>query len=74
MRTAEEWLEEMFSRGNWVAADTVTLRAIQHDALLEAAEIAARHIGQRSSDGRKILDAILARAEELNDLPRTKEG
>lgn len=32
MKTAEAWLEEMFGKGNWITADTITLKAIQLDA------------------------------------------
>lgn len=71
MKTAQEWIPVLNDNAqSW----TKTIHEIQSDALLEAAEIAARHIGQRSSDGRKILDAILARAEELNDRPHPQEG
>jgi hypothetical protein len=39
VRPDEEWLEQMFGKGNWVVADSVTIRAIQADALRHAARI-----------------------------------
>ncbi len=39
-KSAEEWLDDMFSKGNWVTADTVTLRGIQANTMQEAARIA----------------------------------
>ncbi len=38
-KSAEEWLDDMFSKGNWVTADTVTLRGVQSNTMREAARI-----------------------------------
>lgn len=32
MKSASEWCEDMLSRGNWVVADEIKIRAIQEDA------------------------------------------
>lgn len=45
MKSAEEWCEEMFHKGNWVVADTMTIRGIQADALRHAAELARLYGG-----------------------------
>lgn len=44
MRIAEDWLEEMFGRGNWVVADTKTIKQIQLDAMKDGAIRSARMI------------------------------
>ena len=41
MKTAEEWCEDMFGQGNWVVADTATIKAIQLDAMKEGMRRAA---------------------------------
>jgi hypothetical protein len=40
MKTAEDWLEELFGTSNWVIADSVTIRAIQLDAMAHCAWVA----------------------------------
>lgn len=32
MKSTSEWCEDMLSRGNWVVADEIKIRAIQEDA------------------------------------------
>jgi hypothetical protein len=44
MKTAEEWMEEMFGRLNWSVADTVTLKAIQLDAFKAGMTASAERI------------------------------
>lgn len=81
MKSADDWLEEMFGRGNWVVADTITIKEIQRDAIKEAAEIVHARIVTLETWGddetqenvhikeiralRPIYDAIIERGEKL---------
>jgi len=60
MKPAEEWCEEMFGKSNWVVADTKTINAIRHEALLHAA-------GMIIEDGNPMVakERILAEANKL---------
>ena len=48
-KSAEEWLDDMFSKGNWVTADTVTLRGIQSNTMREAARVATERASLHSN-------------------------
>jgi len=80
MKQAEEWMDEMFGHNNWVVADTVTLRAVQLEAVRHGMTLAAEHLhGVRGGDRatlefceqhiRQLRDRLSA--EELKPKPTT---
>lgn len=77
MRTPESWCEEMFSRGNWVVADTITIKAIQDDAKLqgridaldEALEII---VNNHSRSWQEHANELSAKLRGLTKKPRAK--
>lgn len=55
MQTAEEFLEDQFGKGNWVAMDAVTIKArdaqVREAALREATAVARSDYGEAIREG-----------------------
>ena len=68
MKTAEEWLEEMFGRNNWITADSVTIKQIQLDAMREGMRRAAEIVVTDEATSYSVIKShILSAAEQLTE-------